>query len=161
MYRQDGMPQRADRRVGQVGQLDLHRGMARGERPLDLLELARAGHAAEPEPGDLVERRPVLGEAGHAARDRCHEARAARPAAVRGRAGRGHELGLGPLDPSRQRGVTEQGHGRPSLIVVALVHTWLHQTHIDHVPRGLGAWRVGPVGLMGHEGSAAGGCGVL
>ena len=37
----------ADGGVGEVGELDLHRGAAGGEGPLDLIQGGRAGHAAE------------------------------------------------------------------------------------------------------------------
>ena len=48
--------ERADRGVGQVGELDLYRSAAGGEGPLDLLEGGDIRHSAEAEPSDLVER---------------------------------------------------------------------------------------------------------
>jgi hypothetical protein len=103
--RQEG----ADRGVGQVGELDLHRSAAGGEGSLDLLEGGGIRHAAEAEPGDLVERRALFGEARHYSGDREPEARRGRHATTRGFAGRGDELCLGPLDTPGQGDVTEQG----------------------------------------------------
>jgi hypothetical protein len=60
-----------------VREFDLHGGAAGGEGPLDLAEGARARHAAEAQPGDLVERRALLSKARHAAGQGQHEARGA------------------------------------------------------------------------------------
>jgi hypothetical protein len=109
---QAGSPARqegTDRGVGQVGELDLHRGAAGGEGPLDLVKGGRARHAAEAEPGDLVERRALLGKARHPTGDRDHQARGARPTAGC-LAGPGDELRLGPLNALSQGDVAEQGH---------------------------------------------------
>jgi hypothetical protein len=95
--------------AGAVGELDLHRGAAGGEGPLDLVEGGRARRSAKSEPGDLVERRVLLGEAGHAARDRDHEARPVRPPAAGGLAGPGDELRLNPFDAPGQGSVAEEG----------------------------------------------------
>jgi hypothetical protein len=108
--------QGADRGVGEVGQLDLHRGAAGGEGPLDAVQVGRTGQAAEAEPGDLVERRAGLGEARHAAGQRDHEACRVGPAAACRVAGLGDQLRLGLLDAPGQGGVAEQrqpaGHAR-------------------------------------------------
>ena len=66
--------QGADRGVGEVRELDLDRGAAGGEGPLDLVELGRVRDAVEAEPGDLVERRVRLGEARDPAGDGDQEA---------------------------------------------------------------------------------------
>jgi hypothetical protein len=60
-----------------VGEFDLHGGAAGGEGPLDLAESGPVRHAAEAEPGDLVERRALCGKARHAAGQWHHEARGA------------------------------------------------------------------------------------
>ena len=99
--------QDADRGVGQVGQFDLHGGTAGGEGLLDSIESSRIRHASEAEPGDLVVRRTLPGEAGHAARNRDRKARRACPAAG-GLAALGDELDLCPLDAPGQGGIAEQ-----------------------------------------------------
>jgi hypothetical protein len=68
------------------------------EGMLDLAEHGRIRYAAEAEPGDVVERRALLGEARHAAGNRDHEARRVCPAAPGGLAGLRDELRLDPLD---------------------------------------------------------------
>jgi hypothetical protein len=95
--------------VGQVGELDLHRGAAGGEGPLDPVEGGRIRHVAEAKPHYLIERRVLLGEARHAAGDRDHEAPRVCPAAG-GLAGLGDELRFDPLDAPGQGGVAEEGH---------------------------------------------------
>src|SRR5260370_306767 len=67
--------------VGEVGRFELHGGAAGRDGSRDLLEGGRARHAAEPEPGDLVDGRAVSGETRHAAGNRDHEACRACPAA--------------------------------------------------------------------------------
>jgi hypothetical protein len=99
----------ADRRVGEVGKLDLHGGAAGGEGPLDLVEGGRARHAAEAEPRDLVERRALFGKARHAAGNRDHEACRVCPATACSIAGLGDELRLAPLDALSQGDVAKQG----------------------------------------------------
>ncbi len=101
--------QGADRGVDEVGQLDLHGGVAGGEGPLDLVEGGRTRHAAEAEPRDLVERRALLGKARHTAGKRDHEARRVCPTMAGGLAALGDELRLDPLDALGQRSVAEQG----------------------------------------------------
>jgi hypothetical protein len=102
-----------------VGQLDLHGGAEGGERPFELVEGGRARHAAEAEPGDLVERRALFGKARHTTRHREHETRRVSPATAGGLAGLGDELRLGPLDAPGHAGVAEQrqpaGDHAPSL----------------------------------------------
>jgi hypothetical protein len=46
----------AHRGVGEVGELDLDRGVAGGKGSFDLVECGRVGDAREAEAGDLVER---------------------------------------------------------------------------------------------------------
>jgi hypothetical protein len=84
--------QGADRRVDEMGELDLHGGAADGEGPLDLVEVGRTRDATEAEARDLVERRTLLGEARHAAGNRDHEAHRVTPSAARGLAAPGDEL---------------------------------------------------------------------
>jgi len=99
--------QGADRGIGQMGEFDLHGGTAAGEGLLDFVESGRIRHAAKAEPRDLVVRRTLPGEARHAARNRNHKARRARPAAG-GLAALGDELDLCPLDAPGQGGIAEQ-----------------------------------------------------
>ena len=100
--------QGADRRVDEVCELDLHRGPAGGERPLDLVEGGCGRDAVETEPRDLVEGRSFFGEARHATGNRDHETRGVRLPATGGLAAPGYQLGLGPLDARCQVGVAEQ-----------------------------------------------------
>jgi hypothetical protein len=101
---------RTDLWVRQIRELYLHSSAARAEATLDLLKLGLRRHPIEAQPGDLVERRVLVGEAGHTAGQRHRETGRRRAAPARRLAASGNERGLGAFDPPRQRGVAEQGH---------------------------------------------------
>jgi hypothetical protein len=99
--------QRTDAGVAEVRELDLDVRAARGERPLDRVEIGRARRTGEPEARHLVERRTGLGEGRDPASDRHRESFAAGLPAVGGSAGLGDQLGLGMLDALGQAGIAE------------------------------------------------------
>jgi hypothetical protein len=112
--------ERADCRVTEVRELDLHRSTAGSKGLLNRTQRSFGWHATEAKPGYLIERRALVGEARHAARDSGHEAGGCSPAPASCFAGRSDELRLGPLNTRRQGNVAEQGRsasGHPDSLV--------------------------------------------